>query len=202
MAHLWLEINSARGDLENAAGVVFHNRVVAIRATQATLNVGLVCIDARRGSLGKPQRDQQGRYDDQQECSLHGILRRFSPCGGLKFRLGFDPASDSGVEPYGAFGLWRENLEHPGETTQSYSARIWLSAPNSSHLKERLTPVGQERDSDEQPIERLLQQILCHFGWDLWLFHWRRQSDVQGICSKVVKNPLFLAKDNWPSRHF
>jgi hypothetical protein len=104
MAHLWLEINSARGDLENAAGVVFHNRVVAIRATQATLNVGLVCIDARRGSLGKPQRDQQGRYDDQQECSLHGILRRFSPCGGLKFRLGFDPASDSGVEPSGLSG--------------------------------------------------------------------------------------------------
>jgi hypothetical protein len=48
--------------------------------------------------------------------------------------LGFDSASDSGVEP-SALGLWRENLEHPGETTQYYSARILLSAPNRSHLK-------------------------------------------------------------------
>ena len=27
------------------------------------------------------------------------ILRKFSPCGGVKFRLGFGSASDSGVEP-------------------------------------------------------------------------------------------------------
>jgi hypothetical protein len=99
MAHMGLEIDTASGDLENVASVVLHNCVVTIRTTQATLNVGLVCIDARRGSLCKPQRDQQGRYDDQQECSLHGILRKFSPCGGLKFRLGFDSASDSDVEP-------------------------------------------------------------------------------------------------------
>jgi hypothetical protein len=99
MAQMWLEIDAAGSDLENAASVVLHNCVVTIRATQATLNVGLVCIDARRGSLCKPQRDQQGRYNDQQECSLHGILRRFSPCGGLEFRLGFDSASDSDVEP-------------------------------------------------------------------------------------------------------
>jgi hypothetical protein len=33
-----------------------------------------------------------------------GILRKFSPCGGLKFRLGFDSASDSGVEPSGLSG--------------------------------------------------------------------------------------------------
>src|SRR5712692_5933179 len=90
MAQMWLEINTAGGDRENVASVVFRNCVVTIRATQATLNVGLVCFDARRGSLGKPQRDQQGRYNDQQECSLHGILRRFSPCSGLKFRLGFE----------------------------------------------------------------------------------------------------------------
>jgi len=104
MAQMWLEINTARGELENAAGVVFHNCVVPIRATQATPNCGLVCIDARRGSLCKPQRDQQGRCDDQQECSFHGILRRFSPCGGPKFRLGFDSASDSSVEPSGLSG--------------------------------------------------------------------------------------------------
>jgi hypothetical protein len=99
MTHMGLEIDTAGSDLENVASVVLHNCVVTIRATQATLNVGLVCIDARRGSLCKPQRDQQGRYNDQQECSLHGILREFSPCGGLKFRLGFDSASDSNVEP-------------------------------------------------------------------------------------------------------
>jgi hypothetical protein len=104
MAQMWLEINTAGGDLENAAGAVLHNCVVAIRATQATLDVGLVCIGTRRGSLCKPQRDQQGRHNDQQECSLHGILRKFSPCGGLKFRLGFDSASDSGVEPSGLSG--------------------------------------------------------------------------------------------------
>jgi hypothetical protein len=98
MAQMWLELDTAGSDLENVASVVFHNGVVTIRATQATLNVGLVCIDARRGSLCKP-RDQQGRYNDQQECSLHGILRRFSPCGGLKSRLEFDSASDSDVEP-------------------------------------------------------------------------------------------------------
>src|ERR1039458_8789783 len=45
MAQMWLEINTAGGDLENVAGVVFRNCVVTIRATQATLNVGLVCID-------------------------------------------------------------------------------------------------------------------------------------------------------------
>ena len=98
MAQMLLEIDSVGGDLENVARAVFHNCVVTVRAPQATLN-GLVCIDARRGSLCKRQRDQQGRYNDQQECSLHGILRGFSPCGGLKFRLGFDTASDSDVEP-------------------------------------------------------------------------------------------------------
>jgi hypothetical protein len=99
MAQMWLEVNTAGSYLENVASVVFHNCVVTIRATQATINVGLVCIAARRGSLCKPQRDQQGRYNDQQQCSLHGILRGFSPCGGLKFRLGFDSASDSDVAP-------------------------------------------------------------------------------------------------------
>jgi hypothetical protein len=98
MAQMLLEINTAGSDLEKVARTVFHHCVVTIRSPQATLN-GLVGIDARRGSLCKPQRDQQGRYNDQQECSFHGILRKFSPCGGLRFRLGFDSASDSDVEP-------------------------------------------------------------------------------------------------------
>jgi hypothetical protein len=99
VAQMGLEIDTAGSDLENLARVVLHNCVITIRATQATLNVCLVCIDARRGSLCKPQRDQQGRYNHQQQCSFHGTLRRFSPCGGLKFRLGFRSASDSEVEP-------------------------------------------------------------------------------------------------------
>jgi hypothetical protein len=57
MAQMCLEINTAGSDLENVAGVVFQNCVVTIRATQATLNVGLLWIAARRGSLCKPQRD-------------------------------------------------------------------------------------------------------------------------------------------------
>jgi hypothetical protein len=88
MAQMWLEINTAASDFENVASVVLRNCVVTIRATQATLNVGLVCIDARRGSLCKPQRDQQGRYNDQQEYSLHGILRRFLALRRSEISLG------------------------------------------------------------------------------------------------------------------
>src|SRR5271165_3036653 len=103
MVQMWFEVNSAGSDLENVAGVVFHHGVISIGATQATLNGGLACIDARRGGLCKPQSDQQGRYNDryndQQECFFHGVLRRFPPCDGLKFRLGFESASDSDVEP-------------------------------------------------------------------------------------------------------
>jgi hypothetical protein len=119
MAQMWLEINTTGGELENAASVVFHNCVITIRATQATLDVSLVRIGVRRGSLCKAQRDQQGRYSDQQECSLHGILRRFSPCGGLKFRLGFDSASDSGVEPSGLSGSGVRTWSISGEIRQS-----------------------------------------------------------------------------------
>jgi hypothetical protein len=117
MAHMWLEINTAGSDLENVASVVLHNSIVTIRATQATLN-GLVCIDARRGSLCKPQRDQQDRYNDQQQCSLHGILRGFSPCGGLKFRLGFDSASDCRVEPARFSGSGLRTWSIQGETSR------------------------------------------------------------------------------------
>jgi hypothetical protein len=60
--------------------------------------------------LCKPQRDQQGRYNDQQACSLPEILRRFSPYGGLKFRLGFDTASDSSRRTLARAGLQPENL--------------------------------------------------------------------------------------------
>jgi hypothetical protein len=98
MAQMWLEINTAASDFENVASVVLRNCVVTIRATQATLNVGLVCIDARRGSLCKPQRDQQGRYNDQQEYSLHGILRRFLALRRSEISLGIDSASDSNFE--------------------------------------------------------------------------------------------------------
>jgi hypothetical protein len=89
MAQMWLEIHTAGADLENVARVVFYNGVIAIRAAQATLNAGLVCIGAWRWTLCKRQSGQQGRYNDQQECSLHGILRRTSTCSGVKFRLGF-----------------------------------------------------------------------------------------------------------------
>jgi hypothetical protein len=74
MAEMLIEINTIGSDLENVARAVFHDCVVTVRATQATLN-GLVRVDARYGSLCEPQRDQQGRYNDQQQCSLHGILR-------------------------------------------------------------------------------------------------------------------------------
>jgi len=83
MAQMWLEINTAGADFENLASVIFHNCVVAIRTTQATLNVGLFCICACRGSLRKRQSGQQGRYNDQQECFLHGILQRFSTCSSV-----------------------------------------------------------------------------------------------------------------------
>ena len=63
MTHMWLEINTAGGDLENLPSAVFRNCVVAIRSTQATFNVGLACVAASVGSLRKPQRHQQGRYN-------------------------------------------------------------------------------------------------------------------------------------------
>jgi hypothetical protein len=58
LAEMRLEISAAGSDLENLVGVVFRNGVATVRATQATLNVDLVCVAARRGSLCKPQRDQ------------------------------------------------------------------------------------------------------------------------------------------------
>jgi hypothetical protein len=83
LAHIRREVGNTGSDLESLARVIFGNGVVTGRATQATFNVGLACIAARRGSLCKPHRDQQRRYNDQQEYSLHGILREVSPCGGL-----------------------------------------------------------------------------------------------------------------------
>ena len=110
MAQVWFEINAAGSELEIVAGAVLDQGVVAIRTAQATLDAGRICGAARRGSLCKPQRDQQGRYNDQQACSLNEILRRFSPCGGLKFRLGFDSASDFSRRTRACFGLQPENL--------------------------------------------------------------------------------------------
>jgi hypothetical protein len=88
MTNMWFEINNAGSDLENAASVVLHNCVITIRATQATFNGGLVCIDARGGGLGKTQRDQQGRYNHQQKYSLHGILRKILALQRCEISLG------------------------------------------------------------------------------------------------------------------
>jgi hypothetical protein len=82
VAHMRLEIGAAACDLENLARTVFRNGVATLRPTQAAFDIDLVCIAARRGSLCKPQRDQQDRYNHQQKHFLHGILREVSPCGG------------------------------------------------------------------------------------------------------------------------
>jgi hypothetical protein len=111
-----LKVNAAGSELEIVAGVVFGQGVVTVRAAQATLNASWGWIAACRGSLCESQRDQQSRYNDQQACSLHEILRRFSPCGGLKFRLGFDSASNSHVEPLRIAGsslrTWGIQVKH------------------------------------------------------------------------------------------
>jgi hypothetical protein len=65
MAQMWLEINTAAGDLKNLTITIFGNCVIAIRSTQATFNVGLVRIAASVGSLRQPQRNQQARYNHQ-----------------------------------------------------------------------------------------------------------------------------------------
>jgi hypothetical protein len=62
VAHMCLKVNRAAGDLENLARAVFDDRIVAIRSTQASFNVGWVRVAAGGGSLRKPERDQQGRY--------------------------------------------------------------------------------------------------------------------------------------------
>jgi hypothetical protein len=65
LAQMWLEINTAAGDLENLTSAVFRNRVVAVRSAQATFNVGQVRVAASDGSLRKTQRHQEGRYKHQ-----------------------------------------------------------------------------------------------------------------------------------------
>jgi hypothetical protein len=118
VGEMWLEINGAGCDLESFASVVFHYRVVRSRATQASFNVALVSFGAGRGSLRKSKRDQQGRYNHPQRCSLHGrppknlALRRSEISLGICFGFRFLRRTQE------AFGLWLENLEHPGETTQ------------------------------------------------------------------------------------
>jgi hypothetical protein len=83
LAHIRFEISAAGSDFENLAGTVFGNGVTAVRATHATFDADLVCVAASRGSLGKTHRNQQCRYNEQQEYSLHGILREVPPCGGV-----------------------------------------------------------------------------------------------------------------------
>ena len=55
MAEVWFEINAAGGDLENLTTAVFRNRVIAIRSTQATFDVGRIRVAASVGSLRKPK---------------------------------------------------------------------------------------------------------------------------------------------------
>jgi hypothetical protein len=126
MGEMWLEINTTGTDLENVTGVIFRNCVVTIRASQTTLDGGLLWGDARRGSLCNPHRDQQGRYNHQQKCfsRFHGIPPKTLGLMTIrKFRLGFWFASDFSSRTLVACGLRREN-EHPGETAQPYSVRI------------------------------------------------------------------------------
>jgi hypothetical protein len=146
MSQMRLEISAAGSDLENLASVVFRNGVVTVRATQAPFNVDLVGIAACRGSLCKPQRDQQGRYNNQQEYSLHGILEEVSPFGG-RIPLGLDCASDFSVDCL--------RVQGPGGRTQSIQVKqqdnfirqeVGLSVPNRSHYRSNL----RERRTGEQ----------------------------------------------------
>src|SRR6188472_2167471 len=88
MSEMCLQISATGSKFKNPPSVFFGECVVTVRTTQATLNVELLCIAARGGSLCRSQCDQQGRCNDQQEYSLHGILRGVSPSGDLKFCLG------------------------------------------------------------------------------------------------------------------
>ncbi len=98
---------------------------MTISATQTTLNVRLICFDARRGSLCKPQRDQQGRYNHPQECSLHGnppkilALRRSEISLGICFCFRFLRRA------LGAFGLRPENCgASRGNTTTLFAKNL------------------------------------------------------------------------------
>jgi hypothetical protein len=54
MAEMSLEIDAAAGDLEKLTSAVLHHCVVALRSTQATLNVGRARVATGVGSLRKP----------------------------------------------------------------------------------------------------------------------------------------------------
>ena len=112
-----------------------------------------------------------------------GILRKFSPCGGLKFRLGFDSASDSDVEPTGRFGLRPENLEHPGETTQPYIGENRPSVPNGSHLKERRT---RHRSASSSFVK---QRSTARKGSPCWF---SSRSDRRGFYSSTRSNANYF----------
>ena len=137
MAQMWLEINTAGSDFESVPGVVFHNGVGTIRATQTTLNVGLVCFDARRGSLRKRQRDQQGRYNHPQECSLHGnppkilALRRSEISLGICFCFRFLRRA------HGAFGLRPENFGASRGNTTTLFAKNLECLFQTAHIAKR-----------------------------------------------------------------
>jgi hypothetical protein len=95
---MWLQVNSAAADFKSLRCAILRYGVITIRATEASLDTGLVSVAAGGRSLSKRQCDQQNRYNDEQKHVFHRILLRFSPCGALEFHLGFDFASDPYAE--------------------------------------------------------------------------------------------------------
>jgi hypothetical protein len=111
-----LQVNRAAGDPEGLGCSVLSDSIATIGATEASLDAGLIGVAVRCGSLSKSQRDQQNRYNDQQEYIFHGILLGSSTGGSLEFHLGFNFAFD----PYAELSrvVYRSsirpgNLEHP-----------------------------------------------------------------------------------------
>jgi hypothetical protein len=102
------------------------------------------------------------------------VLRRFSPCGGLKSRLGFASASDSYVEPSGRSGSGLRTVEHPGETPPPYSLRIRsvCSKPLTLQREKRGEPnidqnvpdVFPEREEIFGSGKKSVERTLCSFA--------------------------------------
>src|SRR6266849_2044789 len=134
---MWLEINTASSDFENVPGVIFHNCVVTISATQTTLNVRLICFDARRGSLCKPQRDQQGRYNHPQECSLHGNPPKILALRPSEISLGICFCFRFLRRAHGAFGLRPENCGASRGNTTTLFAKNLECLFQTAHIAKR-----------------------------------------------------------------
>lgn len=102
------------------------------------IDAGLLGVAARCRSLSKFQCDQQNRYNDQEIHSttiekyiLHGIpflpLPGSLMCGGLKFHLGFDFASDPYVLTQNSRASCTSRTSGPGtRSSQSGTAQtLW-----------------------------------------------------------------------------